>query len=198
MITNSWTPGQIEFMVSMENNTKEDSMSDHEHNLNLSAGDELTSETKAFLNETRAKLKGHQRRQFMARVVSLLGRGGQLRAEKELGWDRKTIIKGTKEINSGITCIDNYSGRGRKPAEAHLPNLINDMKSIVNPVSQTDPTFRTTNLYSPITAKEVRRRLIEDKGYLPEEVPARRTISNKLNQSGIKLRKVFKSRPKKK
>ena len=198
MITNSWTPGQIEFMVNMENNTKEDSMSDHEHNLNLSAGDELNSETKAFLNETRAKLKGHQRRQFMAQVVSLLGRGGQLRAEKELGWDRKTIIKGTKEINSGITCIDNYSGRGRKPAEAHLPNLIDDIKSIVNPVSQTDPTFRTTNLYSPITAKEVRRRLIEDKGYLPEEVPARRTISNKLNQSGIKLRKVFKSRPKKK
>ena len=173
-------------------------MSDHEHNLNLSAGDELNSETKAFLNETRAKLKGHQRRQFMARAVSLLGRGGQLRAEKELGWDRKTIIKGTKEINSGITCIDNFSGRGRKPAEAHLPNLIDDIKSIVNPVSQTDPTFRTTNLYSPITAKEVRRRLIEDKGYLPEQVPARRTISNKLNQLGIKLRKVYKSRPKKK
>ena len=84
-------------------------MSDYEHNLNLSAGDELNSETKAFLNETRAKLKGYQRRQFMARAVSLLGRGGQLRAEKELGWDRKTIIKGTKEINSGITCIDNYS-----------------------------------------------------------------------------------------
>jgi len=198
MITNSWTPGQIEFMVNMENNTKEDSMSDHEHNLNLSAGDELTSETKALFNETRAKLKGHQRRQFMAQVVSLLGRGGQLRAEKELGWDRKTIIKGTKEINSGITCIDNYSGRGRKPAEAHLPNLIDDIKSIVNPLSQTDPTFRTTNLYSPITAKEVRRRLIEDKGYLPEQVPARRTISDKLNKMGIKLRKVYKSRPKKK
>ena len=96
MITNSWTPGQIEFMVNMGNNTKEDSMSDHEHNLNLSANDELTSKTKMFLNETRAKLKGHERRQFMARVVSLLGRGGQLRAEKKLGWDRKTIIKGTQ------------------------------------------------------------------------------------------------------
>ena len=75
-------------------------MSDHEHTLNLLAIDELSLETKAFLNETRAKLKGHERRQFMARVVSLLGRGGQLRAEKELGWDRKTIIKGTKEIGN--------------------------------------------------------------------------------------------------
>jgi len=182
----------------MENHTKEDSMSDHEHTLNLLAIDELSLETKAFLNETRAKLKGHERRQFMARVVSLLGRGGQLRAEKELGWDRKTIIKGTKEINSGITCIDNFFGRGRKPAEAYLPNLLDDIQSIVNPVSQADPTFRTTNLYSPITAKEVQRRLIEDKGYLLDTVPARRTISDKLNQLGIKLRKVSKCRPKKK
>jgi hypothetical protein len=185
-------------MVNMESHTKEDSMSDHEHDFNLSAIGELTFETKAFLNETRAKLKGHERRQFMARVVSLLGRGGQLRAEKELGWDRKTIIKGMREIKSGITCIDNLSGRGRKPAEAHLPDLLDDIRSIVNPVSQTDPTFRTTNLYSPITAREVRRRLIEEKHYLADELPERRTISNKLNQLGIKLKKVSKCRPKKK
>jgi hypothetical protein len=188
----------MKFMVNMENNTKEDSMSDHEHNLNLSAIGELNSETKVFLNETKDKFKGHERRQFMARVVSVLGRGGQLRAEKELGWDRKTIIKGMREIKSGITCIDNFSGRGRKPAEAHLPNLLDDIKSIVYPISQTDPTFRTTNLYSPITAQEVRRRLIEEKNYLPDKVPARRTISDKLNQLGVRLKKVSKCQPKKK
>jgi hypothetical protein len=48
----------------------------------------------------------------MAGVVKLLRHGGQLRAECELGWDRKTIIKGTKEISSGITCIDDFQGRG--------------------------------------------------------------------------------------
>ena len=173
-------------------------MTEHEHNLTRLANGELTSEIKRLLQETRGKLKGAERRQFMAQVVSVLGRGGQLRAEKELGWDRKTIIKGTKELRSGITCIDNLSGRGRKPAEVHLPNLLEDIKSIVNPVSQTDPSFRTTNLYSPLTAKEVRRRLIEDKNYSPDEVPARRTISDKLNQLGIKLTKVSKCRPKKK
>lgn len=173
-------------------------MSDHEHNLNLLATGELTKETKVFLNETRGKLKGHERRQFMARVVSLLGRGGQLRAEKELGWDRKTIIKGMRELKSGIICIDNFSARGRKPVEAHLPDLLEDIKLIVNPVSQTDPTFRTTDLYSPITAQEVRRRLIEEKGYSPDKIPARRTISDKLNQLGIKLKKVTKCKPKKK
>ncbi len=172
-------------------------MSEHEHDLTRLANGELTYETKRLLQETRDKLKGAERRQFMARVVSVLGRGGQLRAEKELGWDRKTIIKGMKEVKSGITCIDNFSGRGRKPAEVHLPNLLEDIKSIVHPVGQTDPTFRTTNLYSPLTAKEVRRRLIEDKHYSSDIVPARRTISEKLNQLGIKLRKVSKCRPKK-
>ena len=173
-------------------------MSEHEHDLTRLANGKLTFETKALLQETRDKLKGAERRQFMARVVSVLGRGGQLRAEKELGWDRKTIIKGMKELKSGISCIDNFSGRGRKRAEVQLPNLLEDIKSIVHPVSQTDPTFRTTNLYSPMTAKEVRRRLIEDKHYCPDKVPARRTISDKLNQLGIKLKKVSKCRPKKK
>ncbi|MBN1931745.1 MAG: hypothetical protein JW786_09085 [Desulfobacterales bacterium] len=54
---------------------------------------ELTPELKEFLNFIRNQLKGHARRQFMARVVSLLGYGGQIRAERELGWDRKTIVK---------------------------------------------------------------------------------------------------------
>lgn len=171
-----------------------------DHNLLIDLPDikELTPEVKKFLNETRDQFKGHERRKFMARVVKLLGYGGQLRAERELGWDRKTIIKGTKEISSSITCVDNFSGRGRKSAEAHLPNLFDHIRKIVDPVCQTDPTFRTTDLYSPLTAQEVRRRLIEDMGYSPEVLPTRRTISEKLNQLGFKLKKVAKRKPKKK
>jgi hypothetical protein len=59
----------------------------------------------------------------MAQTVKLLGHGGQVRAEKELGWDRGVIRKGIKELESGITCIDNFSARGRYRAEKHLPNL---------------------------------------------------------------------------
>ena len=55
--------------------------------------DTITPELKTFLNATRSKLKGCERRKFMAKVVFLMGRGGQLRAEHELGWDRKTIIR---------------------------------------------------------------------------------------------------------
>ena len=119
-----------------------------------------------------------------------MGKAGQLRAEKELGWDRKTIIKGTKELDSGVDCVDNFSGRGRHCIEKKLPNLLDDIKQIVDSLSQCDPTFRTTELYSPLSAKEVYRRLIEDKQYSRDLLPTIRTISNKLNQLGFHLKKV--------
>ncbi len=159
---------------------------------------DLTPEFCIFLNETRDKLIGAERRHFMASFVKLLGYGGQLKAERFLGWDRKTIIKGTKELKSGITCIDNFSSRGRKASESHLPNLLDDIQKIVTPISQTDPTFRSTDLYSPITAAEVRRRLISEMNYNDQDLPTTRTISNKMNQLGFKLKKVQKCKPKKK
>ncbi len=159
---------------------------------------EITPELKETLNETRSNLKGAERRKFMAKIVKLLGPGGQRKAERELGWDRKTIIKGTHELTSGFDCIDNFSGKGRKPIEEHLPDLLNDIKAVVEPESQADPTFRTTQLYSPITAEEVRRRLIESGKYSELELPVTRTICNKLNQLNYSLRKVSKTEPQKK
>jgi hypothetical protein len=134
----------------------------------------------------------------MAKVVLLLGKGGQRRAERELGWNRKTIIKGTRELTSGFDCVDYYSGRGRCPIEQILPDLLDDIKSIVNPVSQCDPTFNTTDLYSPLTAKEVHRRLTESRKYIDGQLPSVRSISTKLNQLGFNLKKVTKCKPQKK
>jgi len=173
-------------------------MIDHQKLLDSKGIDTLTPELKKFLNETRSKLKGCERRKFMAKVVLLVGRGGQIRAERELGWDRKTIIKGTREIKTGIDCIDNFSGRGRHRIEQKFPKFLDDITDIVKPVSQCDPTFRTIELYSPLTAEEVYRRLIEEKNYTPDRLPTVRTISNKLNQLGLRLKKVTKCKPKKK
>ena len=158
----------------------------------------ITPALKRLLNDTRSKLKGTDRRQFMAHVVLLMGKGGQRRAERELGWTRDTIRKGMKELKSGIICIDNFSERGRKPIEEKLPLLLENFKDIVDPICQTDPTFHTTQLYSPITAKEVHRRLIEIKGYTEEEMPSVATINRKMNQLGYRLKKVTKCQPKKK
>lgn len=174
------------------------SMIDHPDLLHLEKINNLSPEIKHFLNETRSNLKGSERRKFMAKAVRLMGKGGQRRAERELGWGRKTIIKGTKELDSGFDCIDNFSGRGRKRIEKKLPNLLDDIKEIVEPTSQCDPTFRTTQLYSPLTAGEVWRRLMEEKKYTLERLPTVRTISNKLNQLGYSLKKVSKTEPKKK
>jgi len=158
----------------------------------------LTPEMKSFLNDTRSKLKGCQRRKFMAEVVRLMGKGGQRRAEHELGWDRKTIQKGIKELTSGFNCADYFAGRGRRCIEQSLPNLLDDIQDIVSPVSQCDPTFWTTDLYSPLTAKQVHRRLIETQKYTAGQLPTVRTISTKLNRIGLRLKKVSKCKPQKK
>jgi hypothetical protein len=64
---------------------------------------ELTPEIKSLLIETAKDLKGSARRLFMARTVKVLGKDGQRKAERELGWDRQTIRKGMRELESGIS-----------------------------------------------------------------------------------------------
>lgn len=158
---------------------------------------ELTEALKATYIETAQALKGSDRRVFMAGIVKSLGRGGQRRAARELGWCRGTIRKGLRELESGQRVIDNYSARGRKKAEEKLPNLLADMSALVDGQSQTDPTFRSVRLYTRLSAAEVRRQLIQQRGYNDEALPSEETIRVKLNQLGYKLRAVQKSRPQK-
>lgn len=143
-------------------------------------------------------LKGTECRIFMAKTVLSLGKGGQRLAEKELNWNRGIIRKGMHELQSGITCIDDYSGRGRKTVENKLPGLSDDITDIVKPKTQIDPTFKTTKLYTPLTASEVYNRLIEEKGYSEEQLPGIRTISTKLNRLNFYPQTVAKSKPVKK
>lgn len=158
---------------------------------------ELTAELKTTYIETAKALKGSERRVFMARIVKSLGYGGQNLAEKELGWCRNTIRKGMSELESGIAIEDNFAARGRKKAEEKSPNLLEDIRAIVDGQSQTDPTFQTTRLYTRLSAAEVRKQLISEKAYSDEELCCEETIRVKLNHLGYKLRAVQKSRPKK-
>jgi len=159
---------------------------------------ELTETLKTIFTQLADTLKGSERRVFMAQVVKALGKGGQRRAEVELGWDRHTIRQGMHELESGFRCYDHFSARGRKPAEDHLPNLLDDLKGIVEAESQTDPSFKTTRLYVRLSAAEVRKQLMEQKGYRDQELPTTETIRRKLNQLGYYPQKVKKSQPKKK
>jgi hypothetical protein len=158
---------------------------------------ELTDSLKTLFRETARTLKGSARRLFMARTVKELGPGGQRRAEREFGWNRETIRKGTRELQQGVTCLDNFSARGRKPAEDHLPNLLSDIAALVDSQSQADPQFRTNRLYTRLDAAEVRQQLIAQKGYTDAELPTVQTITAKLNALGYYPQKVAKSEPKK-
>jgi hypothetical protein len=97
------------------------------------------------------------------------------------------------ELSAGIECMDAFCLRGRKHSEKHLPNLLDDIRDIVEPNAQVDATLRTPRLYIKLTARQVRTQLIEQKNYTDEDLPKRRTISTILNKLGYRLRKVKKT-----
>lgn len=158
---------------------------------------ELTETVKELCKKTASSLSGHERRLFIARTVKALGEGGKEKARQELGWSWVTIKKGVRELESGIACIDAYAMRGRKRAEERLPKLLEDIRAIAESESQTDSTFKTSQLYTRFTAREVRRQLIDRKGYCHEELPSTEVIRQRLNTLGYKLRAVSKNKPKK-
>lgn len=159
---------------------------------------DLTPEMCAFIQQTaRAFKTGAPRRRYMAQTLDTLGLS-QREAQRRFGWSRNTLRTALQERRSGLTCVDAFARRGRKPAEFHLPRLLDDIKDIVQDHVQTDPTFQTTRLYCRLTAAAVRRQLLARKGYTPEQLPSIETITNKLNDLGFRLRKVAKCRPQKK
>ncbi len=158
---------------------------------------ELTPALTELLRTTAAGLHGSARRLFMARTVRSLGPGGQRRAERALGWNRVTLRKGAHELRTGRTCADAYTARGRRPAEARLPHLLADLQALVDAQSQTDPQFKSTRLYTRLTAVEVRQQLITQYHYTAAELPQAATLGRKLNALGYYPRRVRKTQPKK-
>jgi len=158
----------------------------------------LTPEMCTFIRQTASSFTtGAPRRRYMALTLDTFSLS-QRQAQSLFGWSRNTLRKALQERRSGITCLDAFAQRGRKPAEFHLPQLLDDIKDVVKDHIQTDPTFQTTRLYCRLTAAQVRRQLIARKGYTDDELPSMETITNKLNGLGFRLRKVAKCRPKKK
>jgi transposase len=158
----------------------------------------LTPEMCAFIQQTARSFKtGAPRRRYMAQTLEAFGLS-QREAERRFGWGRNTLRRALHEHRSGLTCLDAFNCRGRKPAEFHLPRLLDDIKDLVQDHVQTDPTFQTTRLYCRLTAAAVRRQLLARKGYTDEQLPSIETITNKLNDLGFRLRKVAKCRPQKK
>ncbi len=152
----------------------------------------LNKKWKLTLKNAASKLTGAKRRAFMAEVTQDYFGGSPRKAETQLGWSRQAIATGLKELETGITCVDNYQARGRRKTEEIISNLSEDIKSLVDTYSQADPKFQSTFAYAKISARAVREALIKEKGYSSEELPCRQTIGDILNRMGYRLKKTKK------
>jgi hypothetical protein len=158
----------------------------------------ITDEMRGLVVRTASAMaQGAERRRYRADTIVSLHLG-QRQAQTLFGWGRDTVRKALHERRTGITCCDALALRGRKRIEHRLPQLLQDIRDLVQDQCQTDGTFKTTRLYCRLSAATVRRQLIARKGYSNEELPTLQTITTKLNTLGFRLRKVAKCRPLKK
>jgi transposase len=155
-------------------------------------------ECKEILIKVVNRLKGYEKRIYIAEIADKIGIGGQTYVAKEFNVGRDTIRKGRHELKSGIKCVDAFNARGRKNTEQSLPNLAKHICEIAELQSQTDPTFKSTRLYTRLTILEFRKQLIKEKGYLDEELPTNQTLNTLVNKLGYTMKKVQKIKPTKK
>lgn len=150
------------------------------------------------MKDAAKKLTGVAKRAFVAQTTIDHFEGSTRCASRIMGWSRKTVEKGLKELEMGIVCVDNYKARGRQKTENQLPNLEEDIRSLVDGSSQTEPTFQTMLRYSRISAKSIREALIQEKGYSDSQLPTRQTIGDILNRLNYRFRATQKAKPLKK
>jgi len=158
----------------------------------------LTEEVIASFKDAARKLTGAKRRAFEAQVtLDYLG-GSVWKAERVFGWSHHTVRLGLNELRTGITCLGNFSARGKHKTEEKWPELEADMRALADPESQADPKFQSPFLDTRMTAKAMRQALIDQKGWTDEELPHVTTIGQILNRLGYKMRRVQKTKPLKK
>jgi len=143
------------------------------------------------------RLKGHQRRLFMAEVATQLCTGSARQAERRFGWGRQTVQVGLHESKRHIRCVENFAAKGQKRSEDKDPQLARDIRVIVEPHTQTDPELKSARLYANLSAAEVLQALL-DKGHAVESLPSERTMRDILKRMGYRLKRIQKGKPLKK
>jgi hypothetical protein len=152
----------------------------------------------SLLQQGANRLKGHERRLFMAEVTLKLSDGNPRKAERRFGWGRETVAKGLHELQQGVRCLENFSARGRPRLEDKSPQLAQDIRTIVEPHTQADPELKSERRYSNLSAAEVLEALQTKKGYAKENLPRERTMRDILNRMNYRLKRIQKGKPLKK
>jgi hypothetical protein len=151
----------------------------------------------SLLQQGANRLKGYERRLFMAEVTVKLWNGNTRIAERRFGWGRETVAKGLHELRQGVRCLENFSARGRPRLEDKTPQLAQDIRAIVEPHTQADPELKSDRRYSNLSAAEVLEAL-QQKGYAKENLPSQRTMRDILNRMNYRLKRIRKGKPLKK
>ena len=156
-----------------------------------------SSETVALISRLVSLIPWPDRRQAMGDVTLTLLDGKSRVAEEVFGWGRSTVSLGLDEFRSGVVCINDVSTRHKPKSEDKYPQLMADIRELLEPSSQAEPRLRTTLLYTNMTAQAVYDALLEN-GWSAESLPTVRTISNILNRNEYRLRTVTKTKVQKK
>jgi transposase len=130
------------------------------------------------------RLRGHQRRLFLAEVTQELCGGRARQAERRFGWGRQTVPKGLQELRQGSRWQDNFSGRGRPRWEEQGPQRADDSRALVEPRCHADPELEAERRSTNLSAKEVLEALKSQQGYPEGDWPSVRTMRDILNRLG--------------
>ena len=110
---------------------------------------ELTDPMVATIKDAAAKLTGHPRRAFQAKVtLDYLG-GSARRAETVFGWGREAVqrglweFQGLQQASIVVPHPQCHDARGRRKTEERLSRLEEDIRSLVEPQSQVANTIRS-------------------------------------------------------
>jgi hypothetical protein len=162
------------------------------------AMDGLAPRCDGLLLAAAKRLKGHQRRLFLAEVTLELCAGNARQAERRFGWGRDTVTKGLHELQRGVRCLENFSGRARPRWEEKNPQLAEDIRALVEPHTHADPELKSERRYTNLSAAEVLQALSATKGYADKDLPKERTMREILNRMNYRLKRIQKAKPLKK
>jgi hypothetical protein len=159
--------------------------------------DPVTEAVDDLIRSAAHRLKGHERRLFMAEVAMRLCAGSARKAERRFGWGRNTVDTGLHEAKGHIRCLENFAAKARKRSEDKDPKLAAAIRAIVEPHAQADPELKSSRRYTNLSAAEVRQALLAQ-GHAEQALPAVRTLRDILNRMNYRLRRIKKGKPLKK
>lgn len=145
-----------------------------------------------------SKMTGANRRSFQAEITIKHCEGSARKAERIFGWNRETVKLGLNEKRTGIICLGAQKACcGNKLWEEKHPDVAAALWEIADLYSQQDPSFKSTECFTRLTASEALKQL-RIKGFNDDVLPSPTTMADILNRNGYRLRAVVKAKPLKK